>query len=75
MATFRDVDDDDVVDCAEDVWLLEDKEARIAAAAAGPVASAPRVSFEGVVRMALPAPPRPVEMYCEEMRGWGSTME
>ncbi len=35
---------------------------RIRAAAAGPVALAPGVREEGVVRIALPAPPRPVEM-------------
>jgi hypothetical protein len=40
---------------------VDDKEARMAAAAAGPVASEPRVRVGGE-RIALPAPPLPVDI-------------
>jgi len=46
----------------EGTALLEARDCRIAAAAAGPVASAPRVMGCEEVRIALPAPPLPVEM-------------
>jgi len=53
---------DEVVEAEEGAGLVEARDWRIAAAAAGPVASAPRVIGCEEVRIALPAPPRPVEM-------------
>ena len=58
---------DDVVDDDRGVVfdvVDDERRARIAAAAAGPEAVAPGVSLWEEVFMALPAPPRPVEMYC-----------
>jgi hypothetical protein len=58
----------DVVEEAYDTGFVEvdERDVRIAwaaaAAEAGPDASAPRVNEEGFVRIALPAPPRPVDM-------------